>query len=244
MPLVFYDPSPSRVGPAFNALWAAQYVKADPQNRKSAPISNTLGAEQVRNAIVTGLANVTNDREVIFAVGHGGALSLSEGTIELAPGHTFELARGWNPPIYVDPFYDFVFPGDPTGKSMKQTDQIVNPAGAQRRLAHWAVYTSIGTAMKANKIYKVTFLTCRVGNALDFIKKISLDWNTLVKAYTRYVWYRLDGKTNRVVAYLDGDAVGSGTNVTLGETQLPTVDFVTVGPPLPQPTPATPSARH
>jgi hypothetical protein len=242
MPLVFYDPSPSRVGPAFNALWAAQYVKADPQNRKSSPISNTLGPDQVRNAIVQGLANVTNDREVIFAVGHGGALSLSEGTIELAPGHTFELARGWNPPIYVDPFYDFVFPSDPTGKSMKQTDQIVNPAGGARRLAHWAVYTSIGTAMRANNIYRVTFLTCRVGNALNFIKKISLDWNTLVKAYTRYVWYGPAVTGSRVVAYLDGDNPGSGTYVTQGETQLPQVDFVTVGPPLAQPA-ATPSAR-
>jgi hypothetical protein len=244
MPLVFYDPSPSKVGIAYSAKWTAQYVAADTQNRKSAAIAPTLGAEQVRNAIVQGLANVTNDREVIFAVGHGGALSLSEGTIELAPGHTFELARGWNPPIYVDPFYDFVFPSDPTGKSMKQTDQAVNPAGAARRLAHWAVYTSIGTAMRANKIYKVTFLTCRVGNALDFIKKISLDWNTLVKAYTRYVWYGPAVTGQRVVAYLDGDTPGSGTYVTLGETQLPQVDFVTVGPPLAQPSPASPAARH
>jgi hypothetical protein len=121
---------------------------------------------------------------------------------------------------------------------MKQNDQATDPSGARRRLQHWAVYTSIGTAMKANKIYRVTFLTCRVGNALDFIRKISLDWNTLVRAYTRYLWYGLNGR--RVVAYLDGDAPGSGTNVTLGETQLPQVDFVTVGPPLPQPQPAHP----
>ena len=222
-------------GPVRRGRRAESQVRGDrPHSRRRA----------VRNAIVQGLANVTNDREVIFAVGHGGALSLSEDTIELRTGHTFELARGWNPPIYVDPFYDFVFPGNVTGKSMKQTDQTVNPAGAARRLAHWAVYASIGTAMRANKIYKVTFLTCRVGNALDFIKKISLDWNTLVKAYTRYVWYGPAVTGPRVVAYLDGDNPGSGTYVTRGETELPQVDFVTVGPPLAQPTPASPSARH
>ena len=95
-------------------------------------------------------------------------------------------------------------------------------------------YAAIGTAIRANNIYRVTFLTCRVGNAIDFIKKISLDWGCLVKAYKRFVVYQVVG--NNVRAFLEGDAPGSGTNVPQGESQLPQQDFVTVGPPIAAPT--------
>jgi hypothetical protein len=236
MPLVLFD-----AGSTFHQKWAAQFVAADPANRKSAGISGTLGPEQVRDAIVQAARHVTGDHEIVFAVGHGGATNMDEGTVDLAPQKKLRLARGNKPGIYVDPFYDFVFPHDGvvpmSDKRFDEGQAAHEPpwSGSHTRLHHWLVYASIGTAMKANHIYRVTFLTCRVGNALDFIKKISIDWGTLVRAYKRFVVYQIDGQTGRCRAFLEGDAPGSGTNVPLGETQLPQQDFVTVGPPLPQP---------
>ena len=233
MPVVLFDS-----GSTFHVKWAAQFVAADPQNRKSVGISSALGAEGVRNAIVQAANHVTSDREIVFAVGHGGSTRMDEGTVDLAPAKQFRLARGGGIGIYVDPFYDFVFPHDGVvPQSQKRFDEAdvatrsQSALGARARLQHWAVYASIGTAMRANNIYRVTFLTCRVGNALDFIRKISLDWHTLVKAYLRYVVYQVEGSSGKVRAYLEGDDAGKGTNVPLGETQLPQQDFVTVGPP-------------
>jgi hypothetical protein len=236
MPVVFFDS-----GSTFHTKWAAQFVAADPQNRKSVGISGSLGPEQVRSTIVQAAAHVTGDHELVFAVGHGGALSMDEGTVDLAPQKKFRLSRGNKPGVYLDPFYDFVFPHDgvvPMSDKRFDENQVATspPAlGAHARLQHWAVYASIGTAMRANNIYRVTFLTCRVGNAVDFIKKISHDWGTLVKAYRRFVVYQLDGSSGHVRAFLEGDDPGKGTNVKLGETELPQQDFVTVGPPLPAP---------
>jgi hypothetical protein len=242
MPLVLYDS-----GSTFHTKWAAQFVAFDSNNRKSVGISGSLGAEQVRNTIIQAAAHPTGDREIIFAVGHGGVAQFpDEGTVDLAPSKKFRLARGNKPGVYVDPFYDFVFPHQgvvPMSDKRFDENQVSSspPAlGAHSRLQHWAVYASIGTAMKANKIYRVTFLTCRVGNAVDFIKKISLDWGTLVKAYKRFVVYQLDGSSGKVRAFLEGDDPGKGTNVQLGENNVPQQDFVTVGPPLATPTPHRP----
>ncbi|HZS62604.1 MAG TPA: hypothetical protein VFA43_25315 [Gemmatimonadaceae bacterium] len=225
-------------GSTFHTKWAAQFVAADSQNRKSVGISGSLSAEQVRNTIMQAAAIRSAGNELVFAVGHGGVAQFpDEGTVDLAPAKRFRLARGNKPGVYVDPFYDFVFPhAGVVPMSDKRFDesqvQSSPPAlGAHSRLQHWSVYASIGTAMKANKIHKVTFLTCRVGNALDFIKKIALDWGTLVKAYTRFVVYQQIGSTGRVRAFLEGDDPGKGTNVAQGETDLPQQDFVTVGPP-------------
>lgn len=232
MPLVLFDS-----GSTFHTTWAAQYVAYDPQNRKSLGISGTLGADQVRATIVRATVNVTGDREILFAVGHGGATAMDEGTVDLAPARKFRLARGNKPGIYVDPFYDFVFPHDGvvpmSDKRFDESQAKSAPvwSGPNVRLKHWSDYASIGTSMRTNSIYRVTFLTCRIGNALDFIRKISLDWHTQVRAYTRYVVYQLDGSSKRVRAYLEGDAPGSGSNVPFGESNVPQQDFVTVGPP-------------
>jgi hypothetical protein len=235
MPLVLFD-----ADSAFHSRWAAQFVQADKLNRKSVGISGSLGPEQVRDAIVLACRQVTGDHEIIFAVGHGGATDMSEGTVDLAPNKKFRLSRGNKPGVYLDPFYDFVFPHDGvvpmSDKRFDENQAAHEPAwsAAHTRLKHWQVYASIGTAMRANHIYKVTFLTCRIGNAIDFIKKISIDWGVLVKAYRRFVIYTLiNGQRSR--AFLEGDAPGSGTNVPFGEENIPQTDFVTVGPPLAQP---------
>ena len=103
-------------------------------------------------------------------------------------------------------------------------------AGYKDHLANWQLYQNIGTAIRTNNVGKVTFLTCRIGNAVNFIKKIALDWKVLVQAYKRYVWFV---GSSPVRVCLDGDENGGGTNNAVAAYTVPQVDFVTVGPPLP-----------
>jgi hypothetical protein len=235
MPVVLFDQ-----GSTFHVKWAAQFVAADPLNRLSIPMVGAATPSQIRDVIKQAARHPTGDSEIIFAVGHGGSLGMTEGTVDLAPQKKFRLARGNKPPTFVDPFYDWVFshPGlQPISDKSNDEKWVAQNAperpGASERLARWAIYKEIGAAIAQGNIYRVTFLTCNIGNATDFIKKISIDWNVLIKAYTRFVVFQVVPATNTVRAFLEGDAPGSGTNITLGETQLPQTSFVTVGPPLP-----------
>jgi hypothetical protein len=157
---------------------------------------------------------------------------MSEGTVDLAPNQKLRLARSTAANVFIDPFYDWRFPRPGLATSSdKEADERVKPTGAANRLQHWATYQQIATAMKSNNVYRVTLLTCNVGNAPNFIKKLALDWNTLVRAYTRKVWFV---GVNPAKVCLDGDENGGPTLNADSATQLPQVDFITVGPPLSQ----------
>ena len=237
MPVVLFD-----ANTAFHTRWSAQFVSADRLNRRSVPMNGALSRAQLRDVIknAAALAGRTAGNELIFAVGHGGALQgTAAGTVDLAPAQKMRLSRSTAANIFVDPFYDFVFSHPGVTKPMSDKDQdqkwvsqnAPQKAAAQDRLARWAMYESIGSAIKTNNIYRVVLLTCNVGNAVDFVKKIALDWKVLVRAYTRFVLFSLDPKTGKSRVFLQGDQPGMGTNTSAGETQLPQVDFITVGPP-------------
>jgi hypothetical protein len=105
VPIVLFDRNS-----VFHTKWAAQYVAAaDPFNRRSAPLSGGLSTSQIRDTIVKATQSASGGNEMIFAVGHGGSLGMSEGTVDLAPNKTMRLARGNQPPTLVDPFYDWIF---------------------------------------------------------------------------------------------------------------------------------------
>jgi hypothetical protein len=242
MQVVLYDQ-----GSPFHKNWSEQFVKYDPNNRKRIGMSGSESAA----ALVQKIINATDRRTgaggggtLVFAVGHGGAelsvrgsaynaqdaTALANGMVDLAPGRKVRLARGGQY-VFVDPFYNWVFqhPGV-APKSDRDIDQSVHPGGYQARLHNWDLYQKIGAAMTRNGVYKVIFLTCRIGNALNFVKKIALDWKVLVQAYNRYVWFV---GSSPVRVCLDGDENGGGTNNAAAAYTVPQVDFVTVGPPLP-----------
>jgi hypothetical protein len=227
--------------------WSDQFVNHDSwstANRKRVPLNGNQTVKQLVDTIV-GAAKDARGGDLIFAVGHGGTASstgsygnsadpttLAQGFVDLAPKHKLRLGRGAKGD-WLDPFYNYVFP-HPGLKSMSDMDQDQNLgfSGGAQRLINWHLYQQIGTAIKTNGVNKVTFLTCNIGNASNFVKKIALDWNVVIRAYKRYVWF-VGSKPVRVC--LDGDQNGGPTNTPDAEYQLPAVDYVLIGPPLPRP---------
>lgn len=250
MPVLIFDSTST-----FHSTWADQWQKSDKLNRKKVGLAGGKHTA-IRDTFVKAikLAGQTAGNELILAVGHGGALSSDVGNVDLAPNRLMRLARGTigsrnakGTEVFYDPFYDFVFPRqNVVPKSDKMNDEdwskqknSPNAGGAKFRLARFGIYRSIGDAIKANHINQVVFVTCNIGNATDFIKKIAFDWNVKIKAYKRSLIFQLNSPgTGKARAFLDGDKDGKGTNTVTGETEIPQVDFVTVGPPLSSPAPA------
>jgi hypothetical protein len=242
----------------FHKIWAAQWEKEDPLNRKPLPIDGSGSHEHIRDMIVDAakLAGKTAFNELILAVGHGGAAELpTEGLVDLAPKSRMRLAKAAigsrnekGTEIFFNPFYDFVFPGPGRLKSDKTNDEEsvrlndpINIKGAKFRLSRHAIYQSIGSAIQDSHVNQIVFLTCNVGNAIDFIKKIALDWQVKVKAYTRFTIFQLNSQgTARARVFFEGDKDGTGSNTAAAEINIPQNTFITVGPP-PSPSHPQPS---
>jgi hypothetical protein len=251
MPVLLFDSTS-----AFHSSWAGNWQRADPKNRVALPLGGG-SHEQLRDEIVKAikLAGTTAFNELILAVGHGGGTQ-DQGTVDLAPNIRMRLARGTighlnekGRETFYDPFYDVVIVR-PSMKSqsdksqdqewVRQKDKI-NLAGAKFRLARSAIYESIGTAIRASNVTQVTFMTCNIGNATEFIKKIALDWQVKIKAYQKFIIFQINaGNTGKTRAFFEGDKFGSGSNVASAESELPATDFVIVGPPLTPPQPPPP----
>jgi hypothetical protein len=257
MPVLLFDSTST-----FHSTWAGQWQRADPDNRRTVPIGGVGSHEQLRDVIVNAvrLAGQTAFNELILAVGHGGGTG-DAGTLDLAPNLRMRLARGTigsrnakGTETLYDPFYDFVFSSaglKPKSDKTQDEDWVrqndrVNLAGAKFRLGRSAIYQSIGNAIRANNIQQVVFMTCNVGNAVDFIKKIAFDWQVKVRAYQRFIVFQLNvGGTGKARAFFEGDAPGTGSNTTAAETDPPQSAFITVGPPFstPQPSRTNPSPQ-
>lgn len=187
---------------------------------------------------------------IILSVGHGGLASTGdgrtdEGFFDLAPsgfrvaGNNAVLTgqTGEGKKAQVSSFYDFVptFGGGIKAKSRKQEDEdrakSSNPnvsGPAKTRLAHWERYLEIGKAFESNGVGALILLTCKVGQATDFLKRTRAQLRVPIAAYKR----RVMGVTvehsvgSKVVAkrtriFLEGDADGKGTNIEMGEFWIP-----------------------
>ena len=55
------------------------------------------------------------------------------------------------------------------------------------RLARWRIYEEISRAFKAASVRAVVLLTCRVGSATEFLRKVANDWGVIVRAYRQRV---------------------------------------------------------
>jgi hypothetical protein len=138
--------------------------------------------------------------------------------------------------VFANVFYDVNLTGPPA-QSDEQNDLQFNKGSAdgQARLANFQIYRQLAAAFRGGGIRGVIFLTCNVGKSPDFLKKIAVDWNVVVAAYTRRVALQAQ-PSNRVRMFLFGDAPGAGTNQPIGEQEIPLgtqQNSVRVGPPLP-----------
>jgi hypothetical protein len=145
----------------------------------------------------------------------------------------------------INVFYDVpAFPGQP---SDLEHDTKNNP-GSQR-LKDWALYQDIGRAMRRTKPFRIVLLTCRVGNATEFLRKIANDWDVVIGAYTRRVactedTYSQPGKRSITTSYvhLEGEVFpksspGGADDNAIASEELPyrPSQSVWIGPPLPKP---------
>lgn len=212
---------------AYSDVWANDFVRANPYSRTK--IEMPLSASPTRALAVIDQATklIAKGGILVFLVGHGGIDTDPRrpdpkvGTVELSEGGTATLGGYRNTNAFVDVFYDVNVEGKPSVSDM-DNDKVMRAtsAGAKRRLDAWDVYTRIGGVIRSAAMYRIIFLTCRVGQASDFIKKIAIDWNTVIEAPTRRL-VLAPQPNKRVRLYLQGDADGVGTNIPESETNIP-----------------------
>ena len=97
-------------------------------------------------------------------------------------------------------------------------DVFQNPDNLMRR-----PFFTIGRILKRARVGRVVLLTCRVGNAIDFVQQISNLWEIPVMGYKKRVVGVID-QQGQARVYLQGDAPGTGTNISLAEHEIPAMD--------------------
>jgi hypothetical protein len=219
-------------------LWASQYVKRQPSQRSNVNVPQHCTVSQATLLFKDAIRRAGHDGLLIFNVGHGGASSTGntlDGTVEIAPNGTMTLGGANIANTFVNVFYDVNF-GGAGAFSQQENDARFNAGtpGARSRAANWAVYKDLADAIRSARIRKVIFLTCRVGNAPDFLKKIANDWYVVIEAYLVQVALQQQQNGN-VRMFLFTDPPGTGTNIPIGEDEVPLAtggNSVRVGPPL------------
>lgn len=160
---------------------------------------------------------------LVFNVGHGVVSASNTGTdgwVDLAPGGTFKLGGLNTKDSYVNVFYDMAIPRPGVNmkpKSDLDNDKDFNPGSD--KLKRWAKYEKLCKIIKNGKLKKVVFLTCNIGNALDFLRKISIDFDTVCEAYKHKVQLTPQSN-NKMRVHLKTDPVGVRTNIPDNEQEL------------------------
>jgi hypothetical protein len=181
---------------------------------------------------------------LILSVGHGGHAETNredEGFFDFAPGATFRIA-GRNAILPGDPkplnaqgptggkpaqtsiFYNFRTPNPILHGGFDESREdhdLANPTaqGAQR-LAFWRAYLDVANTFRGIGLSGVILLTCKVGGGTGFLARLKEQWGTAVIAYRRRVVGAPMGNGNTRM-FLEGDAVGTGTNTAWGEFLFP-----------------------
>jgi hypothetical protein len=225
--------------------WADQYVKRQPTGRKAVVIADGTTPVAAKDLIISALTSAGVGGQLVFSVGHGVALddAPADGLCELTPGGMITLVGRNNSPSHpkqgaaiINVFYDKS--ANPDQASDFEFDTKENPAS--QRLKNWALYQEIAKAMRTSNVARIVLLTCRLGNATDFLQKIASDWGVKIMAYKKRVAciegiYTESGKAPVTTSYvyLEGEVfpksepTGAAQNVKASE-EIPDRENVTV----------------
>jgi hypothetical protein len=222
-------------------LWGERFVKRQPLSRVQRLIAPGVTAEAAKLTIIQAVNAAGAGGRVIMNVGHGaggGPLLPTEGSFEMAPGGKLRIGGRGVANCFVDVFYD-VKPSA-VGLSDLEFDLKNNPTS--QRLAHWQLYQEIAAAFKKVKPRELILLTCRVGNATEFLRKVANDWGIVITAYRQRVALTEDvvtssGKiTRHFYLHLENDNpfTKSAADLVIYEEEIPRSpkDTFRVGPPL------------
>jgi len=147
--------------------------------RKSRPTFRTILDSYTR------AARLARNGKLIISAGHGGATSLVNGSVDLAPSSILTLQS--------------VHLRLPIARFVNQADRdIVNR------------FQAIGNILTANRVKSVLFISCDVGNAMHFLGRIARAWHVSVAAYRLPIvsyerWFIRKGrKKSTFYVYLKG----------------------------------------
>lgn len=236
-------------------VWADQWVAYDKLNRVNVRIPNPPSVGATVGAFATAIGAAGAGGTLVVNVGHGylpqtqggsGSANAFEGAVDMAPAAQMLLVgmNSIDARAYVSVFYDTPAPYHYHGRNLPDDRDLVTGCrtgkltgadcrqdlvrAAQTRLDRWRIYEGIGSSIRAGNIYKVILLTCRIGQASEFLRKMASDWGVILEAYTRRVALERSARPYRV--YLDGDAPTAAGAVNIPP---PTdANSIRVGPPL------------
>jgi hypothetical protein len=203
-------------------------------------IPNGASATTVTNRLKLAATKAGPKGILIMSVGHGGVvdtLSDEEGFFDLGPAGSFRLGgrnavlpgdqapKGQKAhPSRTSAFYDFRVPNKVLkggfAPSRKDEDEASNDPMARVRLANFKQYLDICDTFKKTNLGCVVLLTCKVGSASGFLKRVRQKWGTPIVGYNRRVVGQ-EQDSGRTRVFLEGDAPGKGTNTVLGEFFIP-----------------------
>jgi hypothetical protein len=211
-------------------------------------IPNGAGISMVANKLKQAATQAGPGGVVVLSAGHGGVvaengrvLNDEEGFFDLGPSGVFPLG-GRNAVLPGDPlpkpgpgqpkpkpvkasaFYDFRVPNKILkggfAPSRKDEDEKSSDPMAKTRLNNFAHYMDICDTFKKTGLAFVVLMTCKVGAASGFLKRVRQQWGTPIIGYNRRVMGQKQ-QSGRTRVWLEGDSPGTGTNTVLGEFMFP-----------------------
>lgn len=219
--------------------WGDNFVKAQPpHSREQVLISTQPSVDEAKRILIGAIRQAGSGGTLIISVGHGSSVAGSavDGMVDLAPGQVMRLGGLNADPSthFLSVFYDVNVAGPPRTSDL-DFDTKNNPRST--RLAHWRIYQEICKAFTDTGLREVVLLSCNVGNAVDFIRKIASDWKVIVRAFKVQVGIDPNGPRPKVYLANHPPPYPTAAETILHEEYLPysPSDTLLVGPPLPPP---------
>lgn len=238
--------------------WAVEQFKKAKAGRDAVQMPLSPSPLQYLKVIGEAAQKAGKNGVVMFLVGHGGDITTAAkfgiqlapgedpkkvGVVDLAPSKKLRMQTddvfynedpdGKGPAMSQYKHDKGIFDGAPDPKKKLEWLKWFNSSqvqGAVQRAAQYNQYIMTGMYLKHFGVRRVVLLTCRVGNATQFLDKIAKDWQVEVQAYQRRIASQEEDKTPNVRLYLEGDAEGSGSNVEAARTEIPKTGYYVAKP--------------
>ncbi len=213
------------------AAWAKQVANAHKPN-VIVVTSPTNGTPEVNVNAIKRAISAANHGLLIFSVGHGIVVQgfKNQGGFDCADNKKMRLGGKGSfadKATFVDVFYDDKPPaGSPVKLSDKEFDEKNNPPGSAQRLENWSIYLDLCKAFVNGKPAAVLLLTCNVGQATGFLKKVATQWQTPIIGYNDFTTYQGGFPKGRVRSIFDSDrnkqnTANPGSNIPFAEIMFP-----------------------
>ena len=223
-------------------VWGNRFVKRQPLQRVQQTIKPAASSDAAAAAVVSAARTAGAQGVLIISVGHGtqNKPGFDQGTFQLAPNRSMTIAGGVVPGRFVNVFY--ATRSRPDQPSDMENDIKNNPRS--QFLANFRAYQKFSAEIKAVGLQRIVLLTCNVGIAEEFMRKVANDWGCVIQGYRRRIGIQKIVGTGRFandepirVVFFDGEAANFNSPAELLVFQEEEIPFdrnliFLVGPPL------------